>query len=251
MSTLGWIGGFIGWAAGGFIGALVGAFIGEVIDSFITPSSGDSFFGEAPGPQRRRYTAQEQQNSFFISLLVLSSAVIRADGKTLRSEIDFVKEFMRVNFGDSAAAQTERILAELAQKDVNLYEVGAQVAANMNYSQRLQLFQYLTQIAISDGDFCKAEKQVLESIAGAIRISRADADSIIAMYYKDTASAYEVLGISPSATDDEVRKAYRSMAMKNHPDKVATLGPEVQKAAAERFRKVQEAYEAIKAERGL
>ena len=71
------------------------------------------------------------------------------------------------------------------------------------------------------------------------------------MFYEDTDSAYAVLEISPSATDDEVRSAYRRMAMKNHPDKVATLGPEVQKAAEEKFRQIQEAYERIKKERGL
>ena len=71
------------------------------------------------------------------------------------------------------------------------------------------------------------------------------------MYYKDSDSAYAVLGISPSATDDEVKSAYRRMAMKNHPDKVATLGPDVQKAAEEKFRKVQEAYETIKKQRGM
>ena len=84
-----------------------------------------------------------------------------------------------------------------------------------------------------------------------IGLNGADIGSVIAMFYKDTNSAYTVLGISPSATDDEVRTAYRKMAMKNHPDKVATLGPDVQKAAAEKFRQVQEAYEAIKKERGM
>lgn len=248
MSAIRWIGGFIGWAAGGALGAIIGYLVGTLIEVFFEdspqPGSGDS-------ARQRRYSSQEQQNSFFISLLVLSSAVIRADGKTLRSETDFVKEFIRQNFGDAAAAQTEQILAELATKEINIYEVGAQVAGYMNYSQRLQLFHYLTQIAIADGEFSKSEKELLEKIAGAIRISQTDAASIIAMFYKDTDSAYEILGIEPTATDDEVRKAYRRMAMKNHPDIVATLGPEVQKAAAEKFRMVQEAYETIKAERGM
>lgn len=244
MSAIRWIGGFIGWAAGGAIGAIIGYLVGTIIEAIFDTSP-------QVNPGQRRYSSAEQQNSFFISLLVLSSAVIRADGKTLRSEIDFVKEFMRQNFGDAAATQTEQILSELSDKEINIYEVGGQIAGYMNYSQRLQLFHYLAQIAISDGEFSKYEKELLEKIAGAIRITQTDAASIFAMYYKSTDSAYEILGISPSATDDEVRKAYRRMAMKNHPDKVATLGPEVQKAAAEKFRMVQEAYEAIKAERGM
>ncbi len=92
---------------------------------------------------------------------------------------------------------------------------------------------------------------MLQVIASAINLSSSDAASVLAMYYKEKESAYEVLEISPSATDDEVKSAYRRMAMKHHPDKVATLGPEVQKAAAEKFRKIQEAYETIKQERGI
>ncbi len=143
------------------------------------------------------------------------------------------------------------MLQRILSQEVNIYSVGGQIAANMNYSQRLQLFHYLTQIARADGDFSKAEKSVLEAIASAIGLTSSDAASVISMYYKDTQSAYSVLEISPSATDDEVKAAYRRMAMKNHPDKVATLGPEVQKAAEEKFRKIQEAYETIKKERGM
>lgn len=143
------------------------------------------------------------------------------------------------------------MLQRILSQEVNIYSVGGQIAANMNYSQRLQLFHYLTQIARADGDFSKAEKSVLEAIASAIGLTSSDASSVISMYYKDTQSAYSVLEISPSATNDEVKAAYRRMAMKNHPDKVATLGPEVQKAAEEKFRKIQEAYETIKKERGM
>ena len=144
-----------------------------------------------------------------------------------------------------------KILDKLNNQEINIYSVGAQIAANMNYSQRQQLFHYLCALANADNDFCEKEKSVLESIASAIGISDADASSIIAMFYKDTTSAYTVLEISPTATDDEVKSAYRRMAMKHHPDKVASLGPDVQKAAEEKFRKIQEAYETIKKQRGI
>ena len=200
----------------------------------------------------RAHTADEQRNSFLVSLLVLSSAVIKADGQVRQAELDHVRQFVRQNFGEQAVSEAMQILERLNRQQVDIYSVGAQIAGNMNYSQRLQLFHYLTQIAASDGDFTRSEKDVLESIASAIRLTSTDAASVIAMFYKETdESAYAVLGISPNATDDEVKSAYRRMAMKNHPDKVATLGPEVQKAAAEKFRKIQEAYETIKKERGI
>ena len=183
--------------------------------------------------------------------MVLSAAVIKADGKTLQSEIDTVKNFVRQNFGQAAVNDAMQVLQKALSQDINVYEVGGQIAANMNYSQRLQLFHFLIGIARADGDFSRSEKSVLEAIAGAMGLSAADTSSIISMYYKDSGAAYAVLEISPSASDDEVRSAYRRMAMKHHPDKVASLGPEVQKAAEEKFRKIQEAYETIKKERGI
>ena len=263
MGTFKWLAGLIGWVSwgpiGGLLGYLAGAFVERTFDAARVLGSGtDTNAGGYSGTYRqtttsgsRGYTSTEQRNSFFVSLLVLSSAVIKADGKTRQEELDCVRDFIRKNFGDSAVQEAMRILDELSRKEVNIYSVGAQIAQNMNYSQRLQLFHYLTQIAVSDGDFSKSEKDVLESIAAAIRITSSDASSIISMFYKDTDSAYAVLEISPSATNDEVKAAYRRMAMKNHPDKVATLGPEVQKAAEEKFRQIQEAYDTIKKQRGM
>ena len=274
MSKAKWIGGFLGWVAWGPIGALIGYLLGKAVDTYIDGShqlpGGDGWerqqeqgsyrrqTGQGPYTQDRstqsrqgRYTADEQRNSFFVSLLVLSSAVIKADGRTHPAELRTVREFIRTNFGEQAASQAEQILQRLDSQQVNIYSVGGQIAANMNYSQRLQLFQYLVSIATSDGDFSASEKSVIEAIASAIRLTSTDAASIIAMYYKETDSAYTVLEISPSATDDEVRSAYRRMAMKYHPDRVATLGPEVQKAAEEKFKKIQEAYAAIKKQRGI
>jgi len=200
----------------------------------------------------RGYTATEQRNSFFISLLILSSAVIKADGQVSQSELNCVREFIRRNFGDSAVDEAMRMLDGFNRQQVNIYSVGDQIASNMNYSQRLQLFHYLVQIATADGNFSKSEKSVIEAIGAVIRLQNSDINSVIAMFYKENdESAYAVLGISPSATDDEVKSAYRRMAMKNHPDKVATLGPEVQKAAEEKFRQIQAAYETIKRQRGM
>ncbi len=270
-----WIGGFLGWVAWGPIGALIGYLLGKAVDTYIDGShqlpggdgweqrqSGQGSYrqqtgqgqydrGQSTKSRQGRYTADEQRNSFFVSLLVLSSAVIKADGRTHPAELRTVREFIRTNFGEQAASQAEQILQRLDREQVNIYSVGGQIAANMNYSQRLQLFQYLVSIATSDGNFSASEKSVLEAIASAIRLTSSDAASIIAMYYKEADSAYTVLEISPSATDNEVRSAYRRMAMKYHPDRVATLGPEVQKAAEEKFKKIQEAYATIKKQRGI
>ena len=267
MGVFKWFTGLLGWASMGPIGGLLGYLAGALVERSIGSvlrSGGNGPFGspdpyaggQTSGPSgyssaSRGYTVDEQRNSFMVSLLVLSSAVIKADGRVHPAEVDFALSFVRQNFGDGAVPQARRILEELNGKDVNVYSVGGQIADNMNYSQRLQLFHYLAQIANADGTFSKEEKDVLEAIASAIRLTSSDASSVIAMFYKDTNSDYAVLELSPSASDDDVKRAYRRMAMKYHPDKVSTLGPDVQRAAADKFRQVQEAYETIKRQRGI
>ena len=284
MGSAKWIGGLLGWVTGGPIGALLGYFLGSAVEKFIDVArqlpggsdgsgygtggygsgrSGSGGYTGWPGGYQQqtgtyrqstggRYTADEQRNSFFVSLLVLSSAVIKADGQVSQSELNCVREFIRTNFGDSAVDEAMQMLDGFNRQQVNIYSVGDQIASNMNSSQRLQLFHYLVQIATADGNFSKSEKSVLEAIGAVIRLNNSDINSIIAMFYRENdESAYAVLGISPNATDDEVKSAYRKMAMKNHPDKVASLGPEVQKAAEEKFRQIQDAYETIKRQRGM
>ncbi len=234
-----WIAGILGWAMFGPIGALIGFALGSLISS--TRSIEDS------NDNRSR----SSRNSFLVSLLVLSTAVIKADGKFLKSELEYVKSFILKNFGQQAVNESLKIIQELYKKDINVYEVGAQISANMNYSQRLQLFHYLVELARADGHVCQAELDVLRSIASALRINNADYTSITSMFSSDIESAYKILEIDKSATDQEVKSAYKRMAMKHHPDKVATLGPDVQKAAEEKFKKIQKAYEDIKKERNI
>ena len=199
-----------------------------------------------------RYTADEQRNYRGNVKAGQTVAVMKADGQVHQSERDCAREFIRRNFGDSVVDEAMRMLDGFNRQQVNIYSVGPQIADNMNYSQRLQLFHYLVQIATADGNFSKSEKSVLEAIGAVIRLNNSDINSVIAMFYRENdESAYAVLGISPNATDDEVKTAYRRMAMKNHPDKVSTLGPEVQKAAEEKFRQIQDAYETIKRQRGM
>lgn len=251
-----WISGFLGWMMFGPIGGLVGLVVGALVEKGAAAQIGDGSAQQGGGSTggysyNREQQRAGQRNSFLSSLLVLSAAVIKADGRFVVSELEYVKSFLRNNFGEDAADQAKDIIKGLMDKDINVYEVGAQIRTYMNYSQRLQLFHYLVALAQSDNRVTQEEIDVLGVIASSIGLSKADTDSIMSMFKDDLDSAYKVLEISSSATDDEVRKAYKRMALKYHPDKVSTLGADVQKAAEEKFKNVQEAYSKIKKARNM
>jgi DnaJ like chaperone protein len=236
-----WIAGALGWAMFGPLGGILGYFFTSRLEKL----------AEAASVYDEDQTwNQGQRNSFFMSLLVLSTAVIKADGKTTSEEISRLREFFARNFGVQAASEAEEIVRELLQKDFNLYEVCGQIRSCMDYHQRLQLYHFLVSLGSCDG-LHQREVDVLETIASYIGLSKSDSDSIMAQFRPSNDSNYRILEIDPNATDDEVRRAYRKMAVKYHPDKVATLGEDVQKAAEEKFKAVSQAYEAICRERGI
>ena len=95
------------------------------------------------------------------------------------------------------------------------------------------------------------ELEAIEKMSGYLGIASSDFISIRNMFVPETDSSYKILEIEQTATDEEVKKAYRRMAMKYHPDKVSHLGEEFRKTAEDKFKKVNEAYEKIKKERNI
>ena len=236
-----WIAGGLGWAMFGPIGGVLGYYFASRYEKMVEAAAG---YGEAQAWD------QGQRNSFLMSLLVLSAAVIKADGKTTSQELATLRSFFSNNFGPQAGSEAEEIVKELVNKDFNLYEVCGQVRSCMNYSQRLQLYYYLVSLGACDG-LDPREIDVLEVIGSYIGLSKGEVDSVFAQFRPSNDSNYRILEITPDATDEEVKKAYRRLAIKYHPDKVATLGEDVQKAAEEKFKAIAQAYEAICKERGI
>jgi DnaJ like chaperone protein len=232
-----WIAGALGWAFLGPIGGILAFYFASMAE-------------EASYVQGEQAKLQGQRNSFLMSLLVLSAAVIKADGKTTSQELATMRSFFTRNFGAQAGGEAEEIVKELLTKEYNLYEVCGQIRSYMDYHQRLQLYHYLVALGACDG-LHQREIDILETIATYIGLSNAEVDSIFAQFRPSNDSNYRILEIEPNATDEEVKKAYRKMAIKYHPDKVATLGEDVQKAAEEKFKAVNQAYEAICKERGI
>ena len=247
MSVTKWIFGGLGFVLGGPIGALVGVLIGSLFDYNIKK------YDEEQAPNAKRSYKRATQGDIQVSIIVLIACVIKADGRVLKSEINYIKPFLLRNFGEEGAKQALLLLKELLNKDIDSTAIAQHIGQNTNYSTRLELLRVLIEVANADGNIDPIELQVIERIAKAMSIQNADFQSILALYQrqKDINWAYTALEISPSSSNDEVKKAYRRMAMKYHPDKVANAGEDIRQQATEKFRGINEAYEHIKQQRGL
>jgi len=242
-----WLGGGLGWALGGPIGAIIGFALGSLLDdSQITVYKG----GVPPGGGAGSFQ-QDSVNDFTASLLVLSAAVMKSDGIPKKSELDYIRSFFIKQFGEQKAHQDMLLLKEMLKRDISVHDVCAQIKQFMPLASRQQLIHYLYGLSKADGHVHPSEISTIEQIGHYMGISSADMNSMKAMHYRDAQSDYKILEVSEQATDDEVKKAYRKMALKFHPDKVAQEGHEVQRAATEKFKKVQEAYENIKKKRNI
>lgn len=236
------IGGGLGFVLGGPIGALIGFALGSMFDGTQILTSTHTL-----APNRTT------EGDFKMSLLVLMACIMKADGRVDKAELAVVKKFLVANFGEQGALEALQILKNLLDQPIDETEVATQIGQYMNYSSKLELLHLLFNIAYADGEVVSSELATIQRIANIFHIDRLDFESIKAPYMKqvDRDWAYKSLEIESSATDEEIKKAYRRMAMKYHPDKVNDLGDKVKKSATEKFRSINEAYESLKKQRGI
>ncbi|MFL1010688.1 TerB family tellurite resistance protein [Flavisericum labens] len=257
MSFSKWIGGALGWSFGGPIGAIIGLAIGSLIDSVANGSSEPLIGQGRPHEGRTTYRTQPRQRpqtqsgDFEVSLLILASVIIKADGKQDQRELDFVRQQFLNMYGKERANHAFKLFKNISKQNVSVRPVCLQIKQMMDHPSRLQLMHFLFGIARADGMVTESEERQIYTISGYLGINSRDYASIKAMFYNSSDNAYKVLEIDKSATDDDVKKAYRKMAKKYHPDKVRHLGEEHQEGAEEKFRQVQTAYEQLQKERGF
>lgn len=270
-----WIGSALGWilSGGNVLGAIAGYCIGSLLSDATSTAERENGFNENGNTFRNDYSDtqfnqrpfEEDRNSFLFSMLVLSSYIIKADGKIMHSEMNCVRNFLRNNFGEQAVQQGEDILLKLFEMQKQqgattfketIRKSCVEISFHMNIGQRLQLLDYLIIIAKVDGTVSPEEVYALKEVAAYLGLSAQDVDSMLNMEASSNQQigldeAYKILGISPNATNDEVKAAYRKMALKHHPDRVSTLGDDVCEAAEKKFQEINNAKERIYKARGL
>lgn len=255
LSMIKYIGAVLGYLFGkGFFGAVAGYFIGSALDSLFFPNN-----RKQANTSRRFKTVFENATQgsvspgdFELNLLSLASIVIKADGRVSQTELDYARQYFVRSYGKDRANATFRTFNDVIKnREVSASRICNYLNQRTRYEVRLQILHFLFGIAQADGHVSPPEVQVLSQIAGYFRINHRDFESIKNMFVKKADSAYKILEIDRSATKDEVKKAFRTMAKKYHPDKLMDMDEAYRKGAEEKFRKVQEAYETIQKERGM
>ncbi|HSP41184.1 MAG TPA: TerB family tellurite resistance protein [Gillisia sp.] len=240
-----WILALLGYMFYRFPGAILGFIIGSFIDNMYgsrrkfrpTFSSGES---------------QVSPGDFELNLLSLASLVIKADGNVSQTELDYVRAYFVQAYGKERANATFRTFNDVIKnREISAQRIGLYLQQRTRYEVRLQIIHFLFSIAKADGHVSNAEMNMLYEISGYLNIMKRDFESIKAMFFKSVDNSYTILEIEKSATDAEVKKAFRTMAKKYHPDKLHHMDEAYRKGAEEKFRKVQEAYEHIQKERGI
>ena len=249
-----WIGGYLGWSAFGPLGGLIGFVVGALFDTATSQGEGETLRLDQEQSQ------QGDRNSFFISMLVLAAYIVKADGKVMHSEMELVRGMLRQNFGEAAAQQGDQMMRQLFMEQdrqgTSVYrerirQACQQIAVNVDYSGRLQLLNFLVMIAQADGRVDQVEVTALKEVAQWMQMSPQEVDAMLHLEGNSLEDAYQVLGVSPDASDAELKMAYRKLALEHHPDRVAKLGDDVRKAAEKKFQEINAAKDRIWKARGM
>jgi DnaJ like chaperone protein len=231
-----WLGAGMGWIAGGPIGGLLGFAAG----SFMEPDS-------------KKYRNTAHTSEFETSLLVLSASVIKADGSVALDELDFVRGFFAGHFSTDHLDEKMNILHHCLQRGYHPRKACDQIRSSSSISTRLQVVHFLFDLALSDGALDKAELDLIFVLAGWMNVNDVEFRRILSSYSSTaiSQSRYDLLGIRPGASYEEIKTAYRRLVLEYHPDRNAHLSADEIRARADQFRKIQEAFEKIKEERGF
>jgi len=244
-----WLGAGLGFVTGGPIGAAIGFAVGSFIDGY----SEEDIVDAREEYQRRSGNRgiNTQSGDFEISLLILASIVIKSDGKVDKRELDYVRSQFVGMYGKERANNAFKLFKGVMKKEISARQVCMQIRQHMPHASRLQLVHFLFGIAKSDNYVSETEVEEIRKIANYLYISDSDFESIKAMFYSSSNSAYKILEIEKTASESEIKTAYRKMVKKYHPDKLKGLGEEHLKGAQEKFQQIQDAYELIKKEKNI
>ena len=231
----------IGYLIYRFPGAVLGFVIGSLLDQ-----------ASRSNPRFRPQGQGLSKSSFELKLLALAAVVIKADGTILKEELRYVRNYFIGQYGTQRAQEIfQTFNQEIKKESQSVAGLGMDFVRGTVYATRVQILHFLFGIALADGNMSESEEAKLREIASAMRLRFQDFNRIKAMFVKETGQAFKILEVSPKATNEEIKKAYRALVKKYHPDRIKTEDEALLKGAQQKFIQIQEAYEAIKKEKGF
>jgi len=230
---------------------IIGFVIGSIVD-FMSRGKKTKASNSGSSTGYEYYRQRATQYDFPTMLMALSAVVMKADGTVKRVELDYVKSFFTAQFGNQFTREHLQVLKHfLDNSQIPITDICNDIRNRISVDGRIQMVHYLFQVAKADGHVDDREMKIIEQLANKLGIPAMEFDSVKNMFYRSADSDYKILGIEATASDEDVKRAYRKMAIAFHPDKVAQMGEEYQKGAKEKFQQIQDAYENIKRKRGI
>jgi DnaJ like chaperone protein len=240
---MGWFfGAGLGWFVGGPLGAIVGAAIQSALSS-------------RTRQQLRGSQGQTNAEAIFVTNLVaIMTKICMADGHISKEERNVIHNFFAKSLGYSGEELRfiDAIINETDRRDPDLRQICLAIDKFANHEQRFVLLDLAYNIAAVDHVITDSEQRAIDEIVSAFNLSHEEHESIKARHpIAKAGDHYTVLGVDSSASNEELKKAYKHLAKQYHPDKVNHLGEELVEFAHQKFQDINESYQALKKQRGF
>lgn len=258
-----------------FIGLVICIIVPVIIPVIIVILIGITFFrSKILSSVKDDFGFLGDNEDFIRNILALAAYIAKADRKVSASEMAYVEKELKKDFKDNYAQQYFSIYKTYLKKEISVRRVAMRINADFDLPAKIQLLHFLVGIIAADGKLTPEEEHKIFTIARLLRVHSSFLRSIMATFglryshrqekkkthqknyqrksfTSNLDAAYTILGISKTATDAQVKKAYRKLAKIHHPDRVIHLGEAYQMKAKEKFQKISDAYELIKERRGM
>ncbi len=236
------IGAGLGFLFGGPFGAILGAMTGNFFDA---SSQGQISSG-------RPHSDHERSLNFITHLVGILISIAKADGRVNTHEIKVIERaFVSFGFKGEDLNFIRNLINQTVRANLNLQAVCHEFKQYSSYEEKLSLLRIVYMVAFADKEFHASEENMINQIIGLLEISADDAFEIRGEFSSDHDKHYRILNTTRDATVEDIKKAYRLLSKKYHPDRVTHLGDEFARLASEKFQKINESYEKIKSEKGF